>query len=76
MLPLEKELLEDLWGYIAILLLPIKSKMAAASVVPPFLCINPRPPKVVVATPPPPVIFPRQLFWATEGCQTAICNLC
>ena len=38
-------------------------------------CINPRPPKGggMVAT--PPVIFPRQLFWATEGCQTAICSL-
>ena len=34
---------------------------------------NPRPPpKGGVAT--PPVIFP-SLFWATEACQTAICNL-
>ena len=27
----------------------------------------------VVAT--PSVIFLRQLFWTTEGCQTTICNL-
>ena len=38
---------------------------------------NPRPPspKGGCCNPPPPAIFPRQLFWATEGCQRAICNL-
>ena len=37
--------------------------------------LNPCPPKGGCCNPPPSVIFPKQLFWATEGCQMAICNL-
>ena len=36
---------------------------------------NLRPPKGGCCNPPCDFQFPKQLFWANEGCQAAICNL-